>query len=229
MLARNVWVAGSNVTTIEGWEIERHEALVRKARAQGGYVDGPDGLKLKIVKQEFPYDIGIYQNAKQAMGTTILLWLWPLAPTPQNDSSVKFETNGFEDPGTRWPPPDPERIPRRQYNSNNNNEPDPFVYSAETSGFDVQAFRQRQKLDILRYAENGDTTTRHTPAWESGHNMSKDPVDHSQHANSRHHFEMPRFDWHNSDGDSLGDFGVDKDAEEDIPLAEIRKRLIRKR
>lgn len=84
------------MTTIEGWEIERHETLVQKARAYGGYVDGPDGVRLKIVKQEFPYDIGIYMNVRQAMGGTILLWLWPFASTPKDTSSVEFETNGFE-------------------------------------------------------------------------------------------------------------------------------------
>lgn len=223
MLARNVWVAGSNVTTIEGWEIERHEVLVRKARAQGGYVDGPDGVRLKIVKQEFPYDIGIYENVKQAMGSTILLWLWPFASTPQNASSVEFETNGFEDPGTLWPPPDPERIPRRHYKRS---EPDPFVYSAETSGFDVQAFRQRQELDILRYAKRGDTIPK-TP-WETNHSKTQISADQSQHTTSRLHSKKPGLDWHNSEGETLHDFGVDEEAEEDVPLAEIRARLMKK-
>ncbi|KAL9027276.1 MAG: hypothetical protein Q9196_004178 [Gyalolechia fulgens] len=225
MLVRNVWVAGLNVTTIEGWEIERHESLVQKARAHGGYVDGPDGVRLKVVKQEFPYDIGIYRNARQAMGTTIFLWLWPLASTPQNSSSVEFETNGFEDPGTLWPPPDPDRIQRRQYNSN---EAHPFVHSAETSGFDVQAFRERQRMDILRYAVDGDETSRQTPSRESSHSMSSAPGDRSQHPSGRHRFEIAGLEWHNSEGDSLGDFGVDEDADEDLPLAEIRKRLVRK-
>lgn len=116
-------------------------------------------------------------------------------------------------------------MPRRQYNSN---EPDPFVYSAETSGFDVQAFQQRQRMDVLRYAGNSDIMTRETPFRELSRGMSQDPVNKSQHASGRHRREMPRPVWHNSEGDSLGDFGVDDDAEEDLPLAEIRKRLVRK-
>ena len=96
LLARNVWCLGSNVTTIEGWELERHETLVRRARTRGGYLDGPDGIRLKIRKQEFPYDIGILQNMRQGMGGTPLLWLWPFAATPSNESGLKFETNGFE-------------------------------------------------------------------------------------------------------------------------------------
>ena len=96
LLARNVWCLGGNVTTIEGWEIERHETLVRRARALGGYLDGPDGVKVEIVKQEFPYDIGIVRNMIQGMGGTPLSWLWPFSGTPSKESSLDFETNGFE-------------------------------------------------------------------------------------------------------------------------------------
>ena len=96
LLARNIWCLGGNVTTIEGWEVERHEALVYRARKHGGYLDGPDGTKIRIKKQEFPYDIGIYENVKQGMGGNPLLWLWPFAATPSIDSGLDFETNGFE-------------------------------------------------------------------------------------------------------------------------------------
>jgi hypothetical protein len=54
---------------IEGWEIERHETLLRRARHSGGFLDGPDGMKVRIKRQEFPYDIGIWNNLKQGMGT----------------------------------------------------------------------------------------------------------------------------------------------------------------
>ena len=96
LLIRNVWVLGSNVTTIEGWEIDRHETLVRRAKKRGGYLDGPDGTKVMISRQEFPYDVGMYQNAKQAMGCSFLLWLWPLTSSPSNRSGLEFATNGFE-------------------------------------------------------------------------------------------------------------------------------------
>lgn len=96
MLVRNIWILGSNVTTIEGWEIERHETLVGRANARGGYLDGLDGMRIRITKHEFPYDVGIYQNARQGMGSTFLLWLWPFAPSPSSATGLEFETNGFE-------------------------------------------------------------------------------------------------------------------------------------
>ena len=96
LLARNIWCLSVNTTTIEGWEIERHEGLVRRARKLGGYLHGPNGVKVRIQKQEFPYDIGIYANIRQGMGSNPLFWLWPFTGTPSNDSGADFETNGFE-------------------------------------------------------------------------------------------------------------------------------------
>lgn len=49
--------------------MERHESLLRRARARGGYVYGPGGIKVKIVRHEFPYDIGIFSNIAQGMGS----------------------------------------------------------------------------------------------------------------------------------------------------------------
>lgn len=96
MLLRSLWSLGANITTIEGWEIERHSALLRRARVLGGYLDGPDGIKVRIIKQEFPYDIGIYQNIKQGMGGGPLSWLLPLAPSPSIHGGLKFDVNEFE-------------------------------------------------------------------------------------------------------------------------------------
>ena len=96
LFARNLWCLGANVTTIEGWEIERHASLVRRAKVRGGYVDGPDGIRMKITKKEFPFDIGIMRNIRQGMGYPILFWLIPFAPTLSNKSGLSFETNGFD-------------------------------------------------------------------------------------------------------------------------------------
>lgn len=96
LLARNIWCLSVNTTTIEGWEIERHEMLVRRARKQGGYLHGPDGKTIRVRKQEFPYDIGIYKNMRQGMGSSPILWLWPFTSTLSNESGLRFETNGFE-------------------------------------------------------------------------------------------------------------------------------------
>ena len=96
LLVRNAWSLGANVTTIESWEIERHEAIIKRAKVLGGYLDGPDGIRVKITRQEFPYDIGIFRNIQQAMGKNAHFWLWPFAPTPLNRCGLWFETNGFE-------------------------------------------------------------------------------------------------------------------------------------
>jgi palmitoyltransferase len=69
LLLRNIWCLAVNTTTIEGWEIERHKTLLRRARHFGGVLQSPDGGRVPIRKQEFPYDVGIWQNIKQGMGT----------------------------------------------------------------------------------------------------------------------------------------------------------------
>ena len=71
LFLRSIWSLVFNITTIESWEMERHETLVRRARVLGGYLDGPGGIKVRIQKQEFPYDIGIWSNIKQGMGGSI--------------------------------------------------------------------------------------------------------------------------------------------------------------
>lgn len=99
---RHSWNLSFNVTTIEGWEIERHESLVRRARKHGGYLDGSDGTRIKLTQQEFPYDIGIFGNIAQGMVTSPLLWLFPFAPTPKNETGLSFETNGFDGACSPW-------------------------------------------------------------------------------------------------------------------------------
>lgn len=68
LLARSIYSMLFNMTTIESWEIERHETLVRRARVLGGELEGPGGMKVRVKKQEFPYDIGIWANVRDAMG-----------------------------------------------------------------------------------------------------------------------------------------------------------------
>lgn len=71
LLVRTIYSLLFNITTIESWEIERHETLVRRGRVLGGYLDGPGGVRVRIKKQEFPYDIGIFANIRQGMGGSI--------------------------------------------------------------------------------------------------------------------------------------------------------------
>ena len=151
LMLRTLWGLGTNVTTIESWEIARHERLVRRAKVLGGYLDGPDGMKVKIEKQEFPYDIGIFKNIQQGMGGSAnpLQWLWPFAATPSPKGAHSFQTNGFEDESKSWPPPDPDRIPRLQRNTET-----PFTYEQEFSNQErIAAFRERQRADLRRREE----------------------------------------------------------------------------
>ena len=69
LLLRTIYTLALNTTTIESWEIERHEALVQRARPFGGFLDAPGGVQVRIQKQEFPYDVGIWENIKAGMGS----------------------------------------------------------------------------------------------------------------------------------------------------------------
>lgn len=94
LLGRTLWSMALNMTTIEGWEIERHETLLRRARVLGGYLVGPEGNKVRIEHQEFPWDVGIWKNLCQAMDSrNPFAWLWPLARSPSVDSALMFEHN----------------------------------------------------------------------------------------------------------------------------------------
>jgi len=61
---------GSNVYNIEGMEVERHETLLRRARRNGGYLHGTDGSQITLTRHEYPYDIGIFNNIAQGMGSS---------------------------------------------------------------------------------------------------------------------------------------------------------------
>ncbi|CAO1598271.1 Palmitoyltransferase [Xanthoria calcicola] len=218
LLIRNIYTLASNTTTIESWEIERHDTLVRRARSHGGYLDGPDGQKIRIQRQEFPYDIGIYANVRQAMGTGVWTWLWPFAATPANERGLAFETNGFEDPNTTWPPPDPDRLPRRTYNLADLD--DPFIHTPNhASNIDIDAFRTRQRRDYRRFSSRSEENDE--SQFRSGDNRETGILsDVSEHRRGEA--------WKDKDGDCLGDFGVDdegdEDEDDDVPLSEILAR-----
>ncbi|KAF2146438.1 uncharacterized protein K452DRAFT_294018 [Aplosporella prunicola CBS 121167] len=221
MTLRYLKMFGENMTTIEYWEIERHETLLRRAKYLGGFLDKPDGTRVRIKKQEFPYDIGIWQNMKQAMGTgNVLAWLWPFSATPPNHTGLNFEVNGFEDPSVVWPPPDPDRMPRvrRQFLPE-----DAFTHGRpDASGgesIDVDAFRKRQEEDLKRW---GGGLQKRQPFHKRYEAAERDDVP------SRDEGDAGEEAWRNSEGERLGDFGVDEDAEfydeDDVPLSELIRR-----
>ena len=238
LLARNIWTLGVNVSTIEGWEIERHETLLRRAKVLGGYLDGPDGTKVKITRQEYPYDIGIYQNIRQGMGGSFIFWLWPFAATPSLESGLEFETNGFEgkymlqypkniplmviDPTQSWPPPDPDRMPRLPRTTNGR----PFTYKEDSRSNreQIDAFRRRQEEDLKRF-HHTESLIRRKPFHERYKDTSQAQRESPRLLDGDNAFDGGEEAWRNSEGERLGDFGVDEDIEfydeDDIPLAKL--------
>lgn len=225
IFVRTLWSLGGNVTTIESWEIERHEQLLRRARVLGGFLDGPDGIRIKIARQEFPYDIGIWNNIVQGMGTAnILAWFWPLAATPKTDG-LTFATNGFEEPDTSWPPPDPDRMPRL---SRPQDPRGAFLFQdpALSAEQQIAAFQRRQRADFERRSAHHDVQRR-KPFHDrfeadTGLPLGDDYYDGDMDPGSGEE------GWQDSEGNRLKDYGVDEDVEfydeDDIPIAELLRR-----
>ncbi|KAH8692120.1 putative palmitoyltransferase with autoacylation activity Pfa4 [Talaromyces proteolyticus] len=248
LLIRTIWSLGSNITTIESWEIERHKTLLRRARYFGGYLDGPDGVKVRIQKQEFPYDIGILSNIRDGMGGTwnILSWFWPFAATPGRESGLDFEVNGFEDRNLSWPPPDPDRIPRRPRALHPGMDPFTMPHFESTSD-EIEAFRKRQEEDLTRRGLAGPDVRRrkkfherHELRRKNGQTIIEDDDDDEEegeevekvsNSGSYDHIDIDEGEeaWRDSEGQRLGDYGVDEDIEfydeDDVPLSVVRERI----
>lgn len=251
LLGRTIWSTALNMTTIEGWEQERHHTLLRRARTLGGYLYGPDGNKIRIEHQEFPWDVGIWNNLVATFGTrNPIAWVWPLARTLPVAKGLQFEHNEIDDPSKPWPPPDPDRlfrVPRRDLAKEGN---------GFTKSLDVDAFRERQRADLARYADaDGEFVVRRKPFHERLEEMQRmerereayDPAetavetdedsggssesdDEGQVAERRkeNRDDGGEEGWRNKEGERLADFGVDEVAEfydeDDLPLAEIMRR-----
>ena len=240
---RNIWCLAVNTTTIEGWEIERHRTLVRRARHFGGYLEGLDGGQVRIKKQEFPYDVGILSNIVQGMGTANpLSWINPLAATPPVQNGLSFPINGFEDAGTTWPPPDPDRSYRRQAKAVNANA---FVYQDSSLSREdtIAAFRARQSEDEIRrrkpFVERAEAilAQQRIEEWnevgQEGYEYGDEASDEDENQERRKGLDTNgegEEGWRNSEGERLKDFGVDEDVEfydeqeDEIPLSELLAR-----
>ncbi|KAF2221730.1 DHHC palmitoyltransferase-domain-containing protein [Elsinoe ampelina] len=251
MFIRTTWCILVNTTTIEGWEIERHETLVRRAKYHNGFLDGPDGTQIRITKQEFPYDIGFWSNLVQTMGSpNPIVWLFPLAPSIPINSGTSFAVNGFEDQDTTWPPPDPDRLFRVERKL------DPS--QAFTKSMNIEDFRARQAEDLKRHQRSDDVIRRRKPfhvrleerqardrqsgrenekvyeintsdedEYDDG-NLEEDDRQGSRPAHIVDDDDDGEEAWRNAEGERLADFGVDEDVEfydeDDIPLAELLRR-----
>ncbi|KAL2112530.1 hypothetical protein VUR80DRAFT_7268 [Thermomyces stellatus] len=212
MLATTVKGWALNMTTIEGWEIERHERTFER-----GWFDNDD--RVVPEKVEFPYDVGFFANMAQAMGTrNFLLWFCPFAGAPAISPDGKglgweYEEDEVNDRKGMWPPPDPSRLDWR---------PVPVdaegampIYSSPEE--QREAFRLRQEADLRRWErqregilaelEEVDSYDGHAPVGKG------------------------RPGWRDSDGNTLGDYGVDEgfeeipvDDDDDVPLGELVRR-----
>lgn len=174
---------------------------------------------MRVVRQEFPYDVGFWKNIVQGMGSVnVLGWFMPFSGAPSEESAVGWEENGFEDAGKMWPPPDPDKVPRvRRVLEEEDGERE---YKSRRD--EVDAFRERQQRDLMRW-EN----------LEGSGESSSDGSGSDDHDDGYDKREEKGFDglngWTNSDGDRLRDYGVDEDAEvisdeDDIPLGELLRR-----
>ncbi|RDW87667.1 palmitoyltransferase PFA4 [Coleophoma crateriformis] len=214
LLVRALYSLAINTTMIESWEIERHEALLARARKSGGYTYGSGGQKVYIRHQEFPYDIGVWKNLVQGMGTrNIFMWFLPFGKTPQISKAGTWEVNGFEAESTTWPPLDPDKMPRATIQH--------LAEKQKLLDEGIEAFKARQRKDYERFArlesdDDGDYESESEYEYEEG--IDGQPG------------------WTNSEGERLKDFGVDEDADfmlpvsaavdddDDIPLGELLRR-----
>ena len=213
LLARTIYGLVFNMTTIESWEIERHATLVRRARLNGGWVDGQGGQRIRLVKREFPYDIGVWQNIVVGMGTAnVLSWGNVFARTLKGVGKKGWDVNGFEDKDFAWPPPDPDRMPRSERKLSEEE------ITLEDGEEGVKAFKKRQLADYKRL-ERFKVEEQFESDEENDENDNSDSEKSEDNVLGRA--------WRNSDGERLRDFGVDEDVEfeeENIPLGELIRR-----
>ncbi|KAJ0122457.1 palmitoyltransferase pfa4 [Diaporthe amygdali] len=156
------WVL--NVTMIEGWEQERHDAVLLRSR-RGGWWSGGDGGKVVIERVEFPYDIDFFTNMAQAMGTrNVLTWLDPFiggGPTVSKEVGKgvgwEWEENGFNDREGMWPPADPEKLRRaaggaKGWPGSEAARQEAVLVDSKWASpqEEMAAFRARQEMDLRR-------------------------------------------------------------------------------
>jgi palmitoyltransferase len=226
------WV--ENQTTIEAWEISRHEANIGRGRQDWWDMMGPDGEPLQFEKVEFPYDVGFFANMAQAMGTSnFLLWFFPLAGNPKisktgTGSGWTWEENGFNRKEGMWPPLDPDKFRRAVggFSASRRN------YEAElaleddglTVGEHIEAFKKRQDEDLKRRQRRQEDALVAELEEVDWYGSGGAEYDYDNETNNTNNM---RFNWANSDGEFLRDYGVDEEAEEedeDIPLSELLRR-----
>jgi palmitoyltransferase len=230
-----------NTTMIEGWQLERHEAVLSRYHRDEFWPGDPDEC-LKLERVEFPYEIGFFENMAQAMGTrNVLLWFLPLAGGPVVGGDGKgvgweWEENDFNPRAGMWPPPDPEKVQRAKAG---------WPGAASRMGFQSQsfssweygspeeakaAFQRRQEEDVRRRQTQRSHIIAELEEIDEPYDVEFEGHDYD--------FYEEGIDgqpgWTNSDGDRLRDYGVDEEAEkedlipidedDDVPLGELIRR-----
>ncbi|CAK7239356.1 MAG: Palmitoyltransferase [Sporothrix thermara] len=279
-----------NATMIEGWEIERHEAVVDRYSStspdgswwgdddeeddsddeaaygnhdkdEDDYVDVDEdedehkddyeraerrerkarkaaALRMRI---EFPYDLGIFNNMAQAMGTrNVFLWLLPLAGGPKiatasGSSGLGWDwpENGFNDHTGMWPPPDPEKLRHVAAQGR---------WPAAAAGATDNATSGGKASTTTAFAsgrDEGEQRQWGTPEEEKAAFLARQQADFRRRRSkitgpvrqvgSDDEFEQGMDGepgWTNADGDRLRDYGVDEEAEndDDVPIAKLLQR-----
>ncbi|KAI0446478.1 zf-DHHC-domain-containing protein [Xylaria telfairii] len=262
-----------NTTMIEGWEIERHEAVLQR----GGYEeddwwrtsdgDGDAAPRSMVDPLEFPYDIGVFANMAQAMGTpNPIYWLLPFAGGPRvarlpSTTTLEglvadiggakaggarlgvgwaYEENGLNDREGMWPPIDPDKVRNARLWRQRRREE--IQYRREqaqglrnpalpnmglTPEEEKEAFRRRQERDLQRWRDSRaqimEELEETAYQYRSDGEGDYDFVDEARSATAESYRPRRRHvvrsegksGWVNADGEHLGDYGVDEDAEFD--------------
>ena len=224
-----------NSTMIEDWEVERHEAVMSRHGDDSDFwgLDG-DGGRLQIEAIEYPYDLGIFANMAQAMGTrNPLMWFFPMAggpvisPTTGKGTGWEWEENGFNGRKGMWPPPDPDKIRRGTQGW-----PGAASRVAADAGLDENAYYESPEDRKAAFARRQDEDIRRRRVQRAQLMAELEEVDGDEDEDGG--WEGPPL-WTNSEGDRLWDYGVDEDVEvvmpqsldsedEDVPIAELIRR-----
>jgi len=264
-----------NMTMIEGWELERHEAVLQRG---GGYAEedwwrshaeeaeaddiaGSRGMSTVVDPVEFPYDVGIFENMAQAMGTRHpLLWILPffanrprIAPLPSSETAEDliaklsgakkgaeslgagwfYQENGLNDREGMWPPVDPDKVRNAQlyrrrrreeklYQQQQQQQQGQGLYhnfNPEFADKDLspeearEAFRRRQEQDLRRWQQGGPTGAQIMDELEEQEHQQEQAAHNNMRPRVKE--EGKKSGWVNSDGEHLGDYGVDEEAEFD--------------
>ncbi|KAF9950706.1 Palmitoyltransferase [Mortierella alpina] len=183
----HLWSMASNTSTIEVWEQEKVEAMIKKG-------------KLRMTK--FPYDVGCFRNYRQVLGPSLWFWLWP---QQMAGSGTEFDVMDDKDAALIWPP--------REYQTSKRQDRT-FVSEYTSSSINYRQMRQQRSPPRSRNhsaAGNVSSPTDTTGGLHSGRRGSG-----SKGRVSRRRQPQPEFPTHvrrGSEGWIVQDLSVEQRAE----------------